>query len=254
MPFVEGLDQRIYYHTVGQGSPLVLQHGFAGSSGIWHRLGWIEALKTERQVIAIDARGHGASGKPHDPAAYSLERFVADIVAVLDALGIEHTDYMGYSMGAWIGFGLARLHPQRVSALILGGAGPACERCSAFDGLDGRHADAFVEALETMMGERLTQRAREGLKANDLVALTALMQHRPDEPVQLPVLPMPTLLFAGTADLRHETVARCAAELPASQFVSLPGRNHLQAIADLDALAPRVLAFLREHAPERLPS
>jgi pimeloyl-ACP methyl ester carboxylesterase len=249
VPFVESLGVRIYYHLVGEGAPLVLQHGFASSSGIWHRLGWINALKTERQVIAIDARGHGASSKPHTPSAYGVASFVADIVAVLDALDIERADYMGYSMGSWIGFGLARFRPERLRALILGGAGPECERCTAFHDLDGQQADGFVEALETMMGEPLMPRTREALKANDLRALTALMQHTPDEPPWAPALPGPALLFAGTADVRYATVAQCAARLPNAEFIALPGRNHFQAIADLETLAPRVVAFLRKRAP-----
>ena len=70
--------------------------------------------KADRQLILLDARGHGASDKPHDPAAYDLRLRVGDVTAVLDDLEIRRADYFGYSMGGWIGFGLAKHAPVRL--------------------------------------------------------------------------------------------------------------------------------------------
>ena len=63
---------------------LVLQHGFSESVVDWYEAGYVDALRSDYRLILIDARGHGASDKPHDPGAYELERRVADVVAVLD--------------------------------------------------------------------------------------------------------------------------------------------------------------------------
>lgn len=93
---------------------------------------YLSALKSLRRLIRVDARGHGASDKPHDPSAYNLDFRVADVTAVLDDLDIRQTDYFGFSMGDWIGFGLAMYAPIRIRSLILGGAHPYAENMQVF--------------------------------------------------------------------------------------------------------------------------
>src|SRR5689334_1501813 len=127
MPFANNQGVRIHYDTVGQGRPLVLHHGTSGSGPDWADLGYVEALKHDHRLILIDARGHGSSDKPHDPAAYDLSLRASDVVSVQDHLGLPKADYFGYSMGGWIGFGLAKHTPDRVNSLIIGGAHPYAE-------------------------------------------------------------------------------------------------------------------------------
>jgi pimeloyl-ACP methyl ester carboxylesterase len=93
--------------------PSLLHHGTSGSGADLIELGYVDALKADHQIILLDARGHGDSDKPHDPAAYDLALRASDVVAVLDAVGIAKADYFGYSMGGWIGFGVAKHAPQR---------------------------------------------------------------------------------------------------------------------------------------------
>src|SRR4051794_342219 len=104
MPYAVSSDGvRIAYDVVGHGPPLLLHHGFSLSATVWHEPDYVTALQDRYQLIMMDARGHGASDKPHDPADYAMPRRVADVIAVLDLLGIEHVHYLGYSMGAWVG-------------------------------------------------------------------------------------------------------------------------------------------------------
>src|SRR5215813_8752603 len=88
----------------GEGDPIVLVHGFASTAEVnWVYPGWVATLtRAGRRVIAFDNRGHGASTKLYDPAAYHTERMAADALALLDHLGIATADVMGYSMGARI--------------------------------------------------------------------------------------------------------------------------------------------------------
>ena len=88
MPYVSNQNIRIHYTVDGQGPPLVLQHGSAGSGKDWYQFGYADALKHDYQLILIDIRGRGASDKPHDSAAYTLSHHVADIVAVLNDLKV----------------------------------------------------------------------------------------------------------------------------------------------------------------------
>ena len=115
---------RIAYTAQGAGPAVLLLHGFGADHGLnWARPGVIDALvENGRRVIATDARGHGASDKPHDPERYAGDTMVRDAQAVLDHLGVERVDVIGYSMGGMVA---ARLVPDepRTRSLVLGGVG-----------------------------------------------------------------------------------------------------------------------------------
>ena len=123
MPYVDNLGVSIHYHIEGNGPPLVLQHGLTSSVKNWYADGFVEELKKNYQVIMVDARGHGRSAKPHDPKDYDLKLRVNDVLAVMDALGLAKSHYMGYSMGGRIGFGIIRHALNRFHSLIIGGMG-----------------------------------------------------------------------------------------------------------------------------------
>lgn len=156
MPYVNNQGVRIHYEVVGAGPPLVLHHQTFGSLESWQDFGYLNALKRDRQLILMDARGHGASDKPHDPSAYSLPLRVGDVTAVLDDLGIGQTDYFGYSLGGWIGFGLARCAPLRLRSLILGGAHPYAENMQVFRDMMPQDPGAFIAMLEKVFGPHMT--------------------------------------------------------------------------------------------------
>ena len=105
----------IAYLDEGEGEPIVLVHGFASTKEVnWVLPGWVATLtRAGRRVIALDNRGHGASSKLYDPAAYHSATMAEDVRALLDHLKIERADVMGYSMGARITAFLALKHPAR---------------------------------------------------------------------------------------------------------------------------------------------
>ncbi|MFZ0989901.1 MAG: alpha/beta hydrolase, partial [Xanthobacteraceae bacterium] len=119
----EGVE--IAFIDEGEGEPIVLVHGFASNKEInWVAPGWVTTLaRTGRRTIALDNRGHGASTKLYDSAAYHSAIMAEDVRALLDHLGLPRTDVMGYSMGARITAFLALAHPDRVRAAVLGGLG-----------------------------------------------------------------------------------------------------------------------------------
>ena len=104
MPYVDSSGVSIHYHVEGEGPPLVLQHGLTSSLENWYAYGFVEDLKKDYRLIMVDARGHGRSGKPHDPKDYDLRLRVNDVLSVMDATGVDKAHYMGYSMGGRIGF------------------------------------------------------------------------------------------------------------------------------------------------------
>lgn len=105
MPYATNRGVRLYYEVIGQGSPILLIHGFFSSLEDWKEFGYVERLQQDYQLILLDVRGRGASDKPHHPEAYSLPLLVDDIVLILDELHLQKSHFLGYSMGAGLVLG-----------------------------------------------------------------------------------------------------------------------------------------------------
>jgi pimeloyl-ACP methyl ester carboxylesterase len=247
MPYANNQGVRIHYQIAGEGSPLVLQHGFADSLESWYDLGYVPALQHDYQLILIDARGHGASDKPHDPAAYGLPLRVGDIVVVLDHLHVGKAHFWGYSMGGWIGFGLAKYAPERFHSLLIGGQHPyarsfAFQRQNVRNGIE-QGMEAFVASLEATYGS-LWPEYKARLLATDLEALLAAAQDRESLEEMLPTMTLPCLLYAGEADANYSGAKECCKHIPNVTFVSLPGLNHPEAFVQSHLVLPHIRKFL----------
>lgn len=84
----------IHYAVQGKGAPVILVHGYAVNSGLnWRIMGVIDALSEDFQVVAMDCRGHGLSGKPHDPKQYGIE-MAEDVIRLMDHLKIEKAHHV----------------------------------------------------------------------------------------------------------------------------------------------------------------
>ena len=248
MPFATNAGVRIHYETEGSGQPLVLHHGSFGSGADWRDLAYVDALKHDNLLILMDARGHGASDKPHDPAAYDLALRASDVTSVLDDLKVERANFFGYSMGGWIGFGLAKYAPSRFRSLILGGAHPYAESVQGFrDSLSGGMA-VFIALVKQAYGLFLTPDILARHEANDLVALLALSQDRTDISDVLPTMTMPCLFFVGEDDPRLNGVRESAQNVPDATLFSLPGCGHVAGLARHDLVLPHVTSFLNKLA------
>ncbi|MCU1437636.1 MAG: alpha/beta hydrolase [Naasia sp.] len=218
-------------------APVVLAvHGFASSSvGNWLVTGWVRELgRAGYRVVALDQRGHGASSKPHDPAAYTMEALTADVRAVIDTYLLDEVTVVGYSLGARVGWHAALELPVQIRRAVLGGI-PDGDPLTRFK-VD--EAKAFL-ADGTPVDDRLTRAYLDmaaGLRGNDLVALVALVEGmrggaRPD-PDNAPRQP---LLFATGSQDRILAASRELAEAaPAGEFYEVPGRNHFNAPTSRD--------------------
>lgn len=212
MPYATNQGVRVHYRVEGEGPALVLQHGFTWNMESWSRHGYVEALRPHYRLILVDARGHGASDKPRDSAAYALSLRVGDVVAVLDALDVRTAHFWGYSMGGWIGFGLAKCAPERVRGLILGGAHPYERRLLPSARLDGSAPKAFVEALLGRLGvdfATLPADKQAEFFDNDFLALVAAQGDRPSMENILPTMRMRCFLYGrrdGWRPPRHAEV------------------------------------------------
>ena len=248
MPYADNQGVHIHYRTEGEGPPLVLQHWAAATLDNWYDFGYVAALKNDYRLVLLDARGHGGSDKPQAPEAYTLEKRVGDIVAVLDDLGIATAHYFGYSMGGWIGFGVARFAPERFRSLIIGGADPYTRdadgwrqfiRIAVEEG-----PEAFVATWEEEFGA-LPPALRERMLAYDYETLLVVAQDHESLEAVLPTMRMPCLLYSGEMD-EPEPVEECAKQIPNATFFTLPGLDHGGAIIRSELVVPHVKKFLAE--------
>jgi pimeloyl-ACP methyl ester carboxylesterase len=107
----------LHVHVVGEGTPVILLHGFPDSSHLWRKQ--IPALAAAgHRVIAPDLRGFGASDRPPEVDAYRITTIADDVVTILDALDVERAHVVGHDWGAGLAWVVAGLHADRVDRLV----------------------------------------------------------------------------------------------------------------------------------------
>lgn len=237
---------RIHYQLEGSGPPLVLHPGFSQSLLEWYDAGYVDALKRDYRIIILDPRGQGESDKPHSTEAYGERQRVADVVAVLDDVGVERAHFWGYSMGGGIGFYLAKWAPERFSSLALGGYHPFARPPNvAWSDLLRQGMEVWLAELERGMGPT-SAKTRELRLACDAEALAAAtLMPRPSLEDDLGAMELPALVYCGDQDPAYERAKRAAELMPNATFLSLPGLNHRQAGEHSELVLPHVRAFLQ---------
>ncbi|MBI2555326.1 MAG: alpha/beta hydrolase [Candidatus Rokubacteria bacterium] len=111
----------LFYEVVGEGTPLVFVHEFAGESESWRPQ--VNFFSRRYRTITFNARGYPPSDVPEDPAAYSQQRAVEDIRGLLDSLKIPKAHVCGLSMGGYATLHFGLTHPDRALSLTVGGCG-----------------------------------------------------------------------------------------------------------------------------------
>lgn len=250
MAFATNDGVRIGYEVTGEGPPLVLMHGFTESRETWRETGYVDELAAEHQLILIDASGHGASDKPHEPTAYRGHALAADIVAVLDDIGVERTHFYGYSMGGRYAYLMARHAPTRLRTLLVGGVSPwrYRDRTEQFIALLEQGPDAFIALFAAQAP--LPKSIEDRVRANDFAALLANLRSRLDDDDgigdALQRLDRPYRLICGDLDEQapYRDVVSFAEGLPPGSLITLRGINHLQGFLRHELVLPVLRALV----------
>ena len=272
MPVVRSAGEPIHYEVFGTGPAIVLVHGFASSlEGNWGQSAWIDFLVARgRRVVGLDCRGHGESGKPHDPCAYGGQHMLDDVISVMDVVGLHQVDLMGYSMGGAIAIGLLLRQPDRFRSVIIGGQGLAPVSN------DPQRSTAIAIALETDHPASITEPAGLRLRlfaesrkehqhslagqSNDLQALAAIWRSDraagnllrfidADAETNLRRVEVPVLVVIAEKDLSIQSAQTLVESMPDAQLVVLPGEDHLSAVR-AQGYKDAVAAFLADRSTD----
>jgi pimeloyl-ACP methyl ester carboxylesterase len=239
--------------TYTWGSPdaptVVIVHGFASSTrDNWVLTGWARMLERAGYfVVGIDQRGHGLSDKPHQADGYTIRTLATDVETVLDTYLVEEARYVGYSLGARVGWEVAQDLEDRITRVVLGGVPDGIPLAR----LNIDQVRAYI-AEGTPVSDRTTQNyiaLTERVPGNDLSALLALAEgmrasgaidpdasHAPQQPV---------LFATGSEDAIIEGSRQLAAAALQGRFFEIPGRHHFNAPGSR-VFREAALAFLAE--------
>ena len=254
---------QIRFTVQGQGEAVVLLHGFATSLDMMR--GLAADLSEDYRVIAMDVRGHGKSGKPHDPKQYGTQ-MVEDVVRLLDHLEIERAHVVGYSMGGAIGLKLITTHPDRLLSAVIGAYGwrrvpeqvgedlmervaDSLERGEGF----GPLFDALAPSRPESDPEQVAAATRLILAANDVRALAAAARgFRYLAPAReaLRANRVPTLAIVGESDGLRPDVERLKGVLSRLEVVVVSGTDHMSTFTSTEFVAG-VKSFLSAHPAQR---
>jgi 3-oxoadipate enol-lactonase len=202
------------HHTeAGRGMPVVLLHGFPLASAIWREQQ--RDLSDQYRVITPDLRGHGRSPAAHGVSTMDL--MARDVLALLDALHIEHAVLMGHSMGGYVTLAAWKLYPERFRALGLIASQAGADTPEA---RQARHqlaekvaaggssvvADAMIPKLfapgfpaESSVIGQVRQLIQGTTPAGIIGALQGMAERRDSGP-GLPQMRLPVLILAGESD------------------------------------------------------
>lgn len=216
------------------GRPVILIHGFSSNRNEnWRRLGWYGAFeRAQMRVAALDMRGHGESAKPHDANVYTSDALVGDIFALMDAIGADTADLVGYSMGARLALAATLKNPTRVKKLVVGGIG-----ATLFDALPTENP--IAAAMEADNPDTISEpilrsfRAFADEQGEDRLALAAFARGSRHEFARdaLGTIAVPTLVVAGARDELAGSADVLAHTIPGARAITLPGCDHFSAIS-----------------------
>ncbi|MEN6553512.1 MAG: alpha/beta hydrolase [Methanobacterium sp.] len=255
-------DINMYYEIHGEGEPLILISGNGAESSQWK--GMIPTFSKNYKVIPFDNRGAGRTDCPD--IEYSMDMMAADVIGLMDVLGIEKAHILGASMGGMIAQNIAYLYPDRVKSLILvvttmkdsRRTNYACNQAikQVQDGSDPEALAKYsviwsfpeevfenpeaVERIKNVMLPVLNPQTVDAFKRQN----EALVEF--DSSKWINEITVPTLVMAGEGDIiwpQKYSGQELAKAISGSKFVSLPGA-HMAYILSAEAFQEYVMKFL----------
>ena len=242
---------------------LALVHSLAMDRGFWD--GVVPLLRRQADLLVLDCRGHGASGKPAGP--YTVELFADDLAAMMDAVGWPSAVVAGASMGGCVSLAFAGRYPERTQALGLVDT-TAWYGPTAAEDWEGRAQKALQSGMQALVefqktrwfGDRFraenparVRRALDVFLANDVAgyAEACRMLGRCDLRAIVPSLAVPVRILVGEEDYATPVAMAEAmhAAIPQSELTVIPAARHFTPIEVPERVAAELAALLAGAAP-----
>lgn len=256
MAFLTSPDRvRLHYEIEGDGPPLILHLGAGCDLGLWRAAGYLEPLAENNRCVLFDHRGHGLSDQPRGPEANHIDRYAADVVALLDHLEIKRAAFWGYSAGISVGLKVAQEQPTRIRGLIgSGGMGNATsEQIAAIVAL--RVPEMREYGWEKMIGRfdhqepaPVPEWMKERIRTTDVQQFIDWFPAMPDwnwrEWDSLADISAPTLFLTGEIEDPEDNTAKAAAVMRNGSRFRITGHGHINAFLASPVVLPQVTTFL----------
>jgi pimeloyl-ACP methyl ester carboxylesterase len=249
MPMLDRDGVKIHYEVAGEGPALILTHGYSSTAEMWD--GQIAPLAKDFKVITWDMRGHGQSDYPDDLAAYSEAATVADMAALLGAVGAKDAVVGGLSLGGYMSLAFHRAHPERTRALLIVDTGPGYKNDQAREAWNEgaiRRAERFeAEGFGDLSKASAEVRLARHRDASGLARAARGMLTQRDARVieSLPAIAVPAVVIVGANDTPFLAASDyMAAKIPGAKKVVIPDAGHSANIDQPEAFNAAVLGFL----------
>ena len=247
MPKLNRNGVELYYEVHGEGTPVLLTHGYSSSSHMWE--GQVGPFSKKYKLITWDMRGHGHTDYPADQKAYSEAETVADMAAILDAVGAKTAVIGGLSLGGYMSLAFHLAHPERTQALLIIDTGPGYKKDEAREGWNAtsiKRAEK-LEAEGLPKGGGAETRTAPHRSADGLAKAARGMLAQRDARVieSLPNIKVPSVVVVGADDTPFLAASDyMAAKIPGAQKVVIPEAGHASNIDQPQAFNKAILSFL----------
>ena len=249
MPKLDRDGVKIHYDVAGSGPALILTHGYSSTGEMW--AGQIAPLSKHFTVITWDMRGHGRSDYPADPAQYSEEATVADMAALLDAVGAKDAIVGGLSLGGYMSLAFHRAHPERTRALLIVDTGPGYRNDEARAGWNAnaiKRAERYeTEGLPNLSRASAEVRLARHRDASGLAhAARGMLTQRDARVIEsLPGVQVPAVVIVGADDTPFLAASDyMAAKIPGARKVVIDNAGHSANIDQPATFNAALMSFL----------
>lgn len=250
MPEITRNGTRLYFSESGEGVPVLFHTGSAGDGRMWQMAGYTDIIAGCHQLL-FDHRGRGRSGRPKYVDDHRLEEYVADVIALLDAVGVERAVLIGYSFGANVVYATAAAHPDRCSVVIgIGGLSSpndvSTARPPVIELLREHGTRAVIEKIAADEDEPCPSWLMENFSTTDAEMFALQIEGCLDAATEwtlFPLITAPTLVICGELEDDGEVVV-AASTLANGTTIVLPGYGHLQTFWHGEVTAPLIRDFL----------
>jgi len=238
MPYADVNGLHLYYEEHGEGPPLVLLHGGLMTIELNFRVA-LPVLAEHHRVIAVELQGHGRTADVD--RAPTFPNFAADVVALLDHLGLARADVVGFSLGGLTAYEMAISYPERIRRAVVASADHRNDRAGEADPtrLPTQHD---FQAMRDAYSAKAPDPNAFDTVAEKTSGLVQSFTGWTDD--QLRGVLMPVLILVGDTDfILVENAVEAMRLLPQGQLAVLPGTTHMD-LTRSTLLAPVIEAFL----------